>query len=137
LAENNVWLTPERVLAAVATNLVGLANTMLEHAEEILKANLYGAVLVRPERPIKTSAEAVTADQVETVLFQLVERGSLEALTPLEVVTVERGANEPDQLLELRARCAYLAEVQHKIKTMPILRQLLKGSDWCLDSTLV
>ena len=137
MAENNVWLTPERVLAAVATNLVGLANTMLEHAEEILEANLYGAVLVRPERPIKTSAEAVTADQVETVLFQLVERGSLEALTPLEVVTVERGANEPDQLLELRARCAYLAEVQHKIKTMPILRQLLKGSDWCLDSTLV
>lgn len=132
LTENNVWLTPEHLHAEVADNLVGLAQ-----ADEILAANLYGPVLVRPERPLKPSTETEPTQRGDTLLFQFVARGSLAALTPLEVVTVERGVNEPDQLLEFRVRCAYLAEVQHKIKTMPIMRKRLEGREWCLDSTLV
>ncbi|HCA5884932.1 TPA: hypothetical protein MXV08_004053 [Pseudomonas aeruginosa] len=137
LTENNVWLSPEHMQADVANSLVGLAKSTLAHAEEILGANLYTPVLVRPERPLNPSAEAAPAEGAETLLFQFVERGSLAALTPLEVVTVQRGVNEPDQLLEFRARCAYMAEAQHKVKTMPIMRKRLEGRDWCLDSTLV
>lgn len=136
LTENNVWLTPENLQADVANDLVRLAKNTLADAEGILSANLYGPVLVRPERPLKPSMEAA-ADRVATLLFQFVERGSLAALTPLEVVTVERGDNEPDQLMELRARCAYLAEVQHKTKTPSIMRKRLEGREWSLDSTLV
>lgn len=137
LSENNVWLSPEHLQADVATNLLELAKSTLAQAEEILNANLYGPVLVRPERPLKPAAEEAPAEQVESVLFQFVESGSLAGLTPLEVVKVQRGVNEPDQLLEFRARCAYLAEAQHKIKTMPIMRKRLEGREWRLDSTLV
>ncbi|HBO2935041.1 TPA: hypothetical protein L4R50_000035 [Pseudomonas aeruginosa] len=137
LTENNVWLSPEHLPAELATTLVELAKSTLAQAEEILNANLYGPVLVRPERPLKPAGEEAPAEQVETVLFQFVERKSLAGLTPLEVVKVQRGVNEPDQLLEFRARCAYLAEAQHKIKTMPIMRKRLEGREWRLDSTLV
>ena len=137
LTKNNVWLTPEHLQADATNSLVGLAKSTLAQAEEILAANLHGPVLVRPERPLKPSTKAAPAERVETLLFQFVERGSLAALTALEVVTVERGVNEPDQLLELRARCAYLAEVQHKMKTMPAIRAQLAGREWCLDWTRV
>lgn len=137
LTKNNVWLTPKHLQADAANSLVGLAKSTLAQAEEILAANLHGPVLVRPERPLKPSTKAAPAERVETLLFQFVERGSLAALTALEVVTVERGVNEPDQLLELRARCAYLAEVQHKMKTMPAIRAQLAGREWCLDWTRV
>lgn len=137
LTENNVWLTPENLQADVADDMVRLAKSTLADADETLSANLLGPVLVRPERPLKPSTETPPADRVATLLFQFVERGSLAALTPLEVVTVERGDNEPDQLLELRARCAYLAEVQHKTKTPSIMRKRLEGREWSLDSTLV
>lgn len=137
LTENNVWLTPEYMQAEAAHVLVGLAKSTLAQAEEILNANLYGPVLVRPERPLNPTAEDAPAEQAETVLFQFIERKSLAGLTPLEVVKVQRGLNEPDQLLEFRVRCAYLAEAQHKIKTMPIMRKQLEGREWRLDSTLV
>ncbi len=137
LTENNAWLTPENLPADTANKVLVLAKSALAQAEVILAANLHGPVLVRPERPLKPSTEAAPAERVATLLFQFVERGSLAALTPLEVVTVERGVNEPDQLLELRARCAYLAELQHMIKTVPAIRAKLAGREWCLDWTRV
>ncbi|WP_042930359.1 hypothetical protein [Pseudomonas aeruginosa] len=75
--------------------------------------------------------------RTETLLLQVVERGSLAGLTPVKEVVVERREHEPDFMLEDRVKRAYLIEVEQKAKHMPVMRQKLVGRDWCIDCTLV
>lgn len=77
------------------------------------------------------------ANRTETLLLQVVERGSLAGLTPVEEVVVERREYEPDFMLEDRVKRAYLVEVGQKVRHMPVMRKKLAGRDWCIDCTLV
>ncbi len=75
--------------------------------------------------------------QKVTLLLQVVERVSLAALSPMEEVNMDRLEHEPDFMLEDRAKRAYLADVETKIKHMPVMRKKLAGRDWCIDCILV
>lgn len=75
--------------------------------------------------------------QNATLLLQVVERSTLAGLAPIEEVTIDRREHEPDFMLEDRAKRAYLAEVETKMKHMPVMRKKLAGRDWCIDCTLV
>lgn len=77
------------------------------------------------------------ASRSETLLLQVVERSTFSALTPIEEVYTERREFEPDFMVEDRVKQAYLAEIEQKIKHMPVMRKKLAGRDWVIDCTLV
>lgn len=77
------------------------------------------------------------ASQTETLLLQVVERETKLALSPIAEVTIERRENEPDFMVEDRAKQAYQIEVEQHAKHMPVMRKKLAGRSWYIDCTLV